>query len=78
MAVLLIILLATAGLGIRAELSRQRWDIADSDTAQDASRDIGLLDACARTFLLVLVSLLGLLVLGVTYGNVLGAVPAAH
>lgn len=33
----------------------------------------GLVDACARASLLVLASLLGLLALGVMYGNVLGA-----
>jgi len=33
----------------------------------------GILEACARTFVLVLLSLLGLLALGLMYGNVLGA-----
>jgi hypothetical protein len=37
--------------------------------------DTGLIDTCARTFTLVLMSLIGLLALGVTYGNVLGAGP---
>ena len=35
------------------------------------------MDACARAFVLVLLSLLGLLALGVMYGNVLGAVHAS-
>jgi uncharacterized membrane protein YbhN (UPF0104 family) len=69
MAVLLIILAATVGLSIRAGLYGQRWGIADSDTSEDT----WLIDACARTFLLVLLSLFGLLLLGVTYGNVLGS-----
>jgi len=68
MAVLLIILGATIGLSIRAGLYGRRWNIADADTGEDS----GLIDTCARTFLLVLLSLLGLLALGVMYGNVLG------
>ena len=72
MAVLLIILLATIGLSIRAGLYGRRWNVADSDTTQES----WLIDTCARTFVLVLLSLLGLLALGVFYGNVLGAVHA--
>jgi len=68
MAVLLIILGATIGLSIRAGLYGRRWNIANADTGEDS----GLIDTCARTFLLVLLSLLGLLALGVMYGNVLG------
>ena len=70
MAVLLIILLVTIGLSARAGLYGRRWNIADSE-------DSSLMDACARSFVLVLISLLGLLALGVTYGNVLGAVHAS-
>jgi hypothetical protein len=41
--------------------------------AGDTIDETGLVDTCARTFALVLMSLIGLLALGVTYGNVLGA-----
>lgn len=75
MAVLLIILLVTVALGIRAGVWDRRWSAADSDSNEDAglSDDMGLVDTCARTFALVLMSLIGLFALGVTYGNVLGA-----
>ena len=72
MAAFLIILLATIGLSVRAGLYGRRWNIADSDTSEDS----WLIDACARSFVLVLLSLLGLLALGVMYGNVLGAAQA--
>lgn len=72
MAILLIILLATVGLSLRAGLYRGRWSVADSD--KESGEDSWLIDACARTFVLVLLSLLGLLALGIAYGNVLGAV----
>lgn len=73
MAVLLIILGATIGLSVRAGLYGRRWNIADSETSDDT----WLVDACARSFILVLLSLLGLLALGVMYGNVLGAAHAS-
>ena len=73
MAVLLIILGATIGLSVRAGLYGRRWNIADSETSDDS----WLVDACARSFILVLLSLLGLLALGVMYGNVLGAAHAS-
>lgn len=73
MAVLLIILGATIGLSVRAGLYGRRWNIADSETREDS----WLMDACARSFILVLLSLLGLLALGVMYGNVLGAAHAS-
>ena len=73
MAVLLIILGVTIGLAIRAGLYRRRWNVADSDTSQES----WLVDTYARTFVLVLLSLLGLLALGLMYGNVLGAVHAS-
>jgi hypothetical protein len=73
MAVLLIILGATIGLSVRAGLYGRRWNIADSETSNDS----WLVDACARSFILVLLSLLGLLALGVMYGNVLGAAHAS-
>ncbi|OLB87155.1 MAG: hypothetical protein E6I81_02245 [Chloroflexi bacterium] len=73
MAVLFIILLATIGLSVRAGLYGRRWNVADSDSTEES----WLMDACARAFILVLLSLLGLLALGVMYGNVLGAVHAS-
>ncbi len=73
MAVLWIILGATIALSVRAGLYGRRWNITDSDTSEDS----WLIDTCARTFLLVLLSLLGLLALGVQYGNVLGAAHAS-
>jgi hypothetical protein len=73
MAVLLIILLATIGLSVRAGLYGRTWRIADSKSHEDSR----LIEACARTFVLVLLSLLGLLALGVMYGNVLGATNVA-
>jgi len=69
MQVLFIVLLATLALSLRAGLYGRRWKIADSESTEDS----WLMDACARTFVLVLLSLLGLLALGLTYGNVLGA-----
>ncbi len=78
MAVLLIILLVTVGLAVRAGLYARRWNVADSDGTErtETAEDSWLMDTCARTFVLVLLSLLGLLALGVMYGNVLGAVHA--
>ena len=76
MAVLWIILLATLGLALRAGLYGRLWNVADSDAEAKAGDD-WLIDTCARTFILVLLSLLGLLALGIMYGNVLGAVPAS-
>lgn len=68
MAILLIIVLITIGLAARAGLYGRRWSIAES------GEDSLLIDTCARCFVLVLISLLGLLALGISYGNVLGAV----
>ena len=76
MAVLWIILLITIGLSVRAGLYGSRWTIADSES-HDTRDSPWLMDACARTFILVLLALVGLLALGLMYGNVLGAVPAA-
>jgi len=75
MAILWIILLATLGLALRAGLYGRRWNIADSDS-REGGGDESMIDTCARTFILVLLSLMGLLLLGIMYGNVLGAVPA--
>jgi len=71
MAVLWIILLVTVGLSLRAGVYGRRWSIVDSTTRESGNAPC-LMDACARTFILVLISLVGLLALGVMYGNVLG------
>ncbi len=80
MAVLLIILLATIGLAVRAGIYGRARRLADAETREDPSlredswlrQDSWLIDTCARSFTLVLLSLLGLLALGIMYGNVLG------
>ena len=71
MAVLLIVLLITVGLALRAGVWSRRWSASDSETLDDT----GLIDTCARTFTLVLMSLIGLFALGITYGNVLSSGP---
>jgi len=65
----MVILLLTLGLAWRAQVVQRCWRPAGAERADDS----GLLDACARASVLVLMSLLGLLVLGMTYGNVLSA-----
>ncbi len=67
MGTLLIILIVTLGLAMRAASVRRGASVAGSET-QDA-----VVDAYTRTSLLVLLCLLGLLALGLMYGNVLGA-----
>jgi hypothetical protein len=67
MTVLLIILFITIALAIRAGVWKRL------SPAGDSVDETGLVDTCARTFTLVLMSLLGLFALGVTYGNVMGA-----
>ena len=74
MAVLLVILTVTIALSVRAGLVGRQRRVAESDTSEDS----WLLEACARTFVLVLLSLLGLFALGVMYGNVLGATNVAN
>jgi hypothetical protein len=69
MAALLIILLATVGLAVRAGIHGANWSLADSERAER----IALVDSCARTLILVFIALLGLMALGLTYGNVLGS-----
>ena len=69
MAILLIVLLITLGLATRAGVLGRRWSAADSESVDDTD----FIDTCARTLTLVLMSLIGLLALGITYGNVLGA-----
>jgi hypothetical protein len=70
MAALLIVLLATVGLAVRAVTHSRRWSVADSD---HRNADTGFVDTCARSFILVLLSLVGLMALGIMYGNVLGS-----
>jgi hypothetical protein len=69
MAILLIILTITLGLAWRARVVQRCWNPAEAA----ASDESGLIDACTRASLLVLVSLVGLFALGVMYGTVLGA-----
>jgi len=69
MGILLIILALTLGLAWRAQVVQRCWRPAEAEGGDDS----GLIDACARASVLVLMSLLGLLVLGVMYGNVMGA-----
>ena len=76
MGVLLIVLVITVALSVRAGLYGRRWTVADRDA--EGGEESWLVDACARTFVLVLLSLLGLLALGMAYGNVLGAVNTGH
>jgi uncharacterized membrane protein YidH (DUF202 family) len=73
-AALLIILLVTMGLAVRAGAYARQWNPTDSESRHEkALQEAGFLDACARTFVLVLLSLIGLLLLGTMYGNVLGS-----
>ena len=69
MPILLIILTLTLGLAWRARVVQRVWHPADADQGDET----GLIDACTRASLLVLLSLIGLLALGIMYGNVLGA-----
>jgi len=77
MGILIVILALTLGLAWRAEVVQRCWKPADSE-ARGGGDDSGLIDACARASVLVLMSLLGLLVLGVMYGNVMGAGNTSH
>jgi hypothetical protein len=68
------ILFVTMGLAIRAGAYSRQWHPAESDSRFERGPHVtGFLDACARTFVLVLLALLGLLALGMMYGNVLGS-----
>jgi hypothetical protein len=69
MAVLLIVLVVVIGLSVRAGLYGRVWRIAEQETNEES----WLIETCARTFVLVFLALLGLLALGMLYGNVLGA-----
>jgi hypothetical protein len=71
-AALLIILFVTVGLAVRAGSYARQWGPADSESPLGTGfQETGFLDTCARTFILVLLSLIGLLALGMMYGNVL-------
>jgi len=70
MAVLLIVLAVVVALSVRAGLYNRVWRVAEEDGGEESS---WLIETCARTFVLVLLALLGLLALGMMYGNVLGA-----
>ena len=69
MGVLLVIMFATLGLGLRANAASRRARVAGAETSEETA----VIDSYARTSLLVLLCLLGLLALGLMYGNVLGA-----
>ena len=73
MAALLIILLSTIGLALRAVTYRRPLIVANSEHADS---DSGFLDTCVRALVLVLLSLFGLMALGIMYGNVLGSTGA--
>ncbi|MHB8590140.1 MAG: hypothetical protein ACYDA0_15050 [Candidatus Dormibacteraceae bacterium] len=73
MAALLIILVVTIGLAVRAASYSRQWSAAGSEPSDET----GFVDTCARTLVLVLLSLLGLLALGMMYGNVLGTASAS-
>ena len=66
---LLIIMFVTLGLAVRTRAVTRRMSPVTSETADES----GLMDATARATLLVLLCLIGLLALGLMYGNVLGA-----
>lgn len=69
MGTLFVILIVMLGLALRAASVSRRAGVAGSE----ADDEVGTFDAFARTSLLVLLCLLGLLALGLAYGNVLRA-----
>jgi len=77
MAALLIILIVTIGLALRAGTYGRTWSPADADSSKESGLATSLIDTCVRTFVLVLLSLVGLLALGIMYGNVLGSANAS-
>jgi hypothetical protein len=68
MGILLVIMFITLGLAVRAASVNRRASLAGSETSDVT----GVVDAYARTSLLVLLCLVGLFSLGLAYGNVLG------
>ena len=73
MPILLIIMATVLALAWRARVVQRCFHPVEAELSDES----GLVDACTRASLLVLLSLLGLLVLGVMYGSVLGAGNAA-
>ena len=69
METLFVIMIVTVGLALRAASVSRRVGLAGSE-ADDV---VGVIDACARTSVLVLLCLLGLLALGLMYGDVQSA-----
>ena len=69
MGTLFIVAIVMLGLALRAGSVSRRASVAGSEVEDQ----VGAIDAFARTSLLVLLSLLGLLALGLAYGNVLRA-----
>jgi len=65
---LIIIMFVTIGLALRAGMVGGRFSPAEVDADDESD----LYVACARTSLVVLICLVGLLALGLVYGNVLG------
>ena len=68
MAIRLIMMPLTLGLAWKACVAKIGLRLA----AVEVDDENAMLDACARASVLVLLSLLGLLALGIMYGNVLG------
>lgn len=71
MIALLIILVMTAGLALRAGTYSRQPSPAES------AEETWLVETCARGLILVFISLVGLMALGVMYGNVLGSATAS-
>jgi hypothetical protein len=68
MGILLVIMFITLGLALRAAAVNRPASPPGSETNDHT----GVVDAYARTSLLVLLCLVGLFLLGLVYGNVLG------
>jgi hypothetical protein len=73
MPILLIILATVLALAWRARVVQRCFNPVEAEMRDES----GLVDACTRASVLVLMSLIGLLVLGVMYGSVLSAGSAA-
>jgi hypothetical protein len=73
MPILLLILATVLALAWRARVVQRCLNPVEAAMHDES----GLVDTCMRSSLLVLMSLLGLLVLGVMYGSVLGVSNAA-